>query len=68
VKYILVVDSEFDDLQFHVALAKNGMFLRPLRNGTARLSFLPPHIKDQTHDTKDFCDVTIRKRPVETVP
>lgn len=47
-RYTIVTDNDFDDLQLHVALAKNGLFLRPLRNGTARLAFLPPNIKHQT--------------------
>jgi hypothetical protein len=47
-RYVRVVDSEFEDLQLHAALAKNSMFLRPSRNGTVRLSFTPPFLKDQT--------------------
>jgi hypothetical protein len=47
-RYTLVVDDDHDDEKFRVALAKSNMFLRPLRNGTVRLSFLPPNITDQT--------------------
>ncbi len=46
-RHVIVTDTVYDALQLSLALAKQGIFLRTMKDGAKRVTFTPQFLNDQ---------------------